>query len=87
MLKKRDDEITFLHMYRRISAPWITLFVMKYFIVGSSLTFALLSCSVRAMTYTCYFLSSFESLQTLSNSAKPLITIVEMVSKRTHRVF
>ncbi|CAD1478495.1 unnamed protein product, partial [Heterotrigona itama] len=78
LLEKRQHEITFLHMYRRVSAPWITWFTMKYFIVGSSLTFALLNCSVRAMTYTCYLLSSFESLQAWSNSAKPLITIVEM---------
>ncbi|KOX80068.1 Elongation of very long chain fatty acids protein 1, partial [Melipona quadrifasciata] len=83
LLEKKKNEITLLHLYRRISAPWITWFVMKYFIAGSSLTFALLNCLVRAMTYTSNLLSSFEPLQTLSNSAKPLIAVVEMVSKRT----
>ncbi|XP_043521962.1 elongation of very long chain fatty acids protein 1-like [Frieseomelitta varia] len=72
LLEKRQHEITLLHLYRRISAPWITWFTMKYFIVGSSLTFTLLNCSVHAMKYTSNLLSSFEPL---SNS---LITIVEM---------
>ena len=84
LLEKRQHEITLMHLYRRVSAPWITWFTMKYFIVGSSLTFALLNCSVRAMKYTSNLLSSFQPLQTPSNSTKPLITIAEMVSKRTY---
>lgn len=84
LLEKKQCEITFMHLYRRISAPWITWFTMKYFVVGSSLTFALLNSSMRAMTYTSNLLSTFEPLQTLSTSAKPWITIVEMVSKRTY---
>ncbi|KAK9304948.1 hypothetical protein QLX08_003879 [Tetragonisca angustula] len=78
LLEKRQHEITLMHLYRRVSAPWITWFTMKYFIVGSSLTFALLNCSVRAMKYTSNLLSSFQPLQTPSNSTKPLITIAEM---------
>ncbi|KAK1133460.1 hypothetical protein K0M31_011267 [Melipona bicolor] len=70
---------TLLHLYHRISAPWMTWFIMKYFIAGSSLAFVLLNCSVRAMTYTSNLLSSFKPLQTLSNSVKPLVTVVEMV--------
>ncbi|XP_017756788.1 PREDICTED: elongation of very long chain fatty acids protein 7-like [Eufriesea mexicana] len=80
VLRKKQRQISFLHLYHHISTIFIFWYSMKYFIAGSTLTFSLYNSSVHVIMYTYYFLASFgPSMQKLLNPIKPIITTIQMV--------
>ncbi|CAL7946955.1 unnamed protein product [Xylocopa violacea] len=80
VLRKKQNQVSFLHLYHHVSTVLLSWICVKYFINGMSMTPFIVNCSVHVIMYTYYFLSSFgPSMQTLTAPIKPLITIMQMV--------
>ncbi|OAD57332.1 Elongation of very long chain fatty acids protein 7 [Eufriesea mexicana] len=85
VLRKKQRQISFLHLYHHISTVFIFWYTIKYFKPGSTLTFSLYNSSVHVIMYTYYFLASFgPSMQNLLRGVKPLITVMQMANKRSY---
>ncbi|CAL7946957.1 unnamed protein product [Xylocopa violacea] len=80
VLRKKQNQVSFLHLYHHVSTVAIIWLSNKYFVTGMAMTIPVVNCSVHVVMYTYYLLSSFgPSMQKLTAPVKPLITIMQMV--------
>ncbi|XP_076164055.1 very long chain fatty acid elongase 1 [Ptiloglossa arizonensis] len=80
VLRKKDNQVTFLHLYHHISTVLISWFVTKYVPVAMSSFTLLINCSVHVIMYSYYLFSAFgKNIQKLLNPFKPLLTLTQMV--------
>ncbi|XP_017766135.1 PREDICTED: elongation of very long chain fatty acids protein 4-like isoform X2 [Eufriesea mexicana] len=83
VLRKKQRQISFLHLYHHITTVHFSWLMIKYYIPGIYLLFGMINCSVHVMMYTYYFFSSFgPSIQKILNPIKPIITTIQMVSRQ-----
>lgn len=82
VLRKKANQITFLHVYHHISTA-VILWLFVKFMPGGMFTFAVLvNCIVHVIMYSYYLLSIGGSVsQTIAGWIKPWITIIQMVRK------
>lgn len=80
VMRKKDRQISFLHLYHHVTTLYITWISVKYF-AGGMCTFPILVNSfVHVIMYTYYFLSARGStVQRIVSYIKPFITIIQMV--------
>ncbi|XP_043470571.1 elongation of very long chain fatty acids protein 2-like isoform X2 [Leptopilina heterotoma] len=60
ILRKKNNQVTFLHLYHHISTFLIGMFFTRYFGTESALLIPMLNCAVHVLMYFYYFLSNFE---------------------------
>ncbi|XP_076755204.1 very long chain fatty acid elongase 1-like [Xylocopa sonorina] len=78
-LMKKNNQISFLHLYHHASTVIHTWICAKYFVSGMAMTIPLVNSSIHVIMYTYYLLSSFgPSMQKLIQRVKPFITIAQM---------
>lgn len=82
VLRKKNNQITFLHVYHHISTVLVTYFCAKYFAGGMISMQMVVNGSVHVIMYTYYLLASRgPSMQKVLNPIKPYITRIQIVSK------
>ncbi|KAF7417509.1 hypothetical protein HZH68_000162 [Vespula germanica] len=80
VLRKKDRQISILHLYHHISTVIISWTFGKHYAVGIITFIPLVNCSVHVIMYTYYFLSTFgPSVQKVIHRYKFLLTITQMV--------
>lgn len=79
VLRKKQQQVTFLHLYHHISLSFITWEQAKYYANGQLMTAVILNSSVHVLMYTYYLLSSMgPEMQKRINFIKPTITRIQM---------
>ncbi|XP_046812938.1 elongation of very long chain fatty acids protein 1-like [Vespa crabro] len=80
VLRKKEEQITFLHLYHHISTVLISWMFGKYYSDGMGTFLPLMNCSVHVIMYTYYFLSTFgPNIRKNIHRYKFLLTIIQMV--------
>lgn len=80
VLRKKNNQLSFLHLYHHISTVLIGWFFLKYVAVEMAITVPIINCGVHVIMYTYYLLASFgPEIQKKILPYKPLLTIVQMV--------
>lgn len=80
ILRKKDKQVTILHVYHHISTVLIGMTFSRYFSVDMACLFPILNCSVHVIMYSYYFLSNFEgSIKQKIVPFKRYLTIIQMV--------
>ncbi|KAI4484792.1 hypothetical protein M0804_007358 [Polistes exclamans] len=81
VLRKKNRQITVLHIYHHISTVLLTWNGMRYFASGMTSVLLIINCSVHVIMYGYYFLSSLgPKVQKLINSYKSILTTIQIVS-------
>ncbi|XP_066581523.1 very long chain fatty acid elongase 4-like [Prorops nasuta] len=80
VLRKKNRQISFLHLYHHVSTALIQWLITKY-VPGGMTTFGnLVNCSVHVIMYTYYYLTTCgPTVQKIIAPFKPMITIIQMV--------
>ncbi|XP_043671010.1 elongation of very long chain fatty acids protein AAEL008004-like isoform X1 [Vespula pensylvanica] len=80
VLRKKDSQISFLHLYHHISTVLISWIFGKHYAAGMATFLPLVNCSIHVIMYTYYFLSTCgPSVQKIIHRYKFLLTITQMV--------
>ncbi|CAL7946954.1 unnamed protein product [Xylocopa violacea] len=80
VLRKKQNQVSFLHLYHHVSTVLFSWMCTKYFVSGMGYTVVIINSLVHVIMYIYYLLSSFgPSMQTLTAPIKPLITTMQMV--------
>ncbi|XP_026666719.1 elongation of very long chain fatty acids protein 7-like [Ceratina calcarata] len=80
ILRKKQNQISFLHIYHHITTVWISWLYARYFTYELALTLIVLNCGVHVIMYSYYLLSSFgETMTSVLRPIKPYITLIQMV--------
>lgn len=80
VLRKKQNQISFLHLYHHVTTVWLSWIYAKYFTYELALPIIVLNCSVHVIMYSYYLLASFgPTVLKLLSSVKPYITIIQMV--------
>jgi len=81
VLRKKDQQISFLHTYHHLSTVLYTWLTIKYLTHSFLMTLITLNSSVHVIMYSYYFLSTFGSnVQRRLLPFKKWITTIQMVS-------
>lgn len=81
VLRKKDSQISFLHLYHHLSTVMIAWIITKYVPVAMASFSLLINCSVHVIMYIYYLFSAFGGkAQKLLARFKPVLTITQMVS-------
>lgn len=80
VLRKKNNQLSFLHLYHHISTVLIGWFFLKYVAVKMAITVPIINCGIHVIMYTYYLLASFgPKVQKKILPYKPLLTIAQMV--------
>ncbi|KOC64048.1 Elongation of very long chain fatty acids protein 1 [Habropoda laboriosa] len=80
VLRKKNKQISFLHLYHHVSTILLAWLITKYIPVAMASFNLLVNCSVHVIMYTYYFLSTFgPNVQKAMLPYKRMITIIQMV--------
>ncbi|XP_046812940.1 elongation of very long chain fatty acids protein-like [Vespa crabro] len=80
VLRKKNRQISFLHLYHHVSTVFIGWVFGKYYSDGMGTFIPLVNCTVHVIMYTYYFLSTCSSnIKNFINQFKFLITIIQMI--------
>ncbi|KAL2749771.1 elongation of very long chain fatty acids protein 1-like isoform X1 [Vespula maculifrons] len=80
VLRKKNNQISLLHLYHHISTILIAGIVGKHYVIEMGTFIPLVNCSVHVIMYSYYFLSTCgPSVQKISHRYKFLLTITQMV--------
>ena len=79
VLRKKQDQVTFLHIYHHIYVVAVLWCFSKYSASLNDGFIAVLNSSVHCVMYSYYFLSSFHHLKALIVKVKRFITTVQIV--------
>nr|XP_050864613.1 elongation of very long chain fatty acids protein 1-like isoform X6 [Vespula vulgaris] len=81
IFRKKDSQISILHLYHHISTVIISWIFGKHYAVGTITFIPLVNCTVHVIMYTYYFLSTFgPNVRKVIHRYKFLLTITQMVS-------
>ncbi|XP_058806116.1 elongation of very long chain fatty acids protein 1-like isoform X2 [Phymastichus coffea] len=80
VLRKKYNQITFLHVYHHISTVLVTYICLKYFPGGMLSMQMIINGSVHVIMYTYYLLASLgSSWQNMLSLVKPYITRIQII--------
>ncbi|XP_043254215.1 elongation of very long chain fatty acids protein 1-like [Colletes gigas] len=80
VLRKKNRQVSFLHLYHHITTVIVTWLNVKYVSTGMSLTIGIVNSTIHVIMYTYYLLSTYgPSVQRKLQPLKPMITIAQMV--------
>lgn len=82
VLRKKNRQISALHVYHHVSTILITYGALEYYPGGMATFSALVNSTVHVIMYTYYYCSNFKEgfIKRVMNLVKPYITIVQMVN-------
>ncbi|XP_076544514.1 very long chain fatty acid elongase 1-like [Osmia lignaria lignaria] len=81
VLRKKDRQVSTLHLYHHVSTVLICWIIIRYTPVAEISFPMLVNCAVHVIMYSYYLLSSFGAKwQRILNPIKPLITTLQMAS-------
>lgn len=81
ILRKKDSQISYLHVYHHISTIFVVWFFLKYATYNYIFYFIALNCGMHVIMYFYYFLSTFgPKVQKKIRPYKKLITTLQMVN-------
>ncbi|XP_078050772.1 very long chain fatty acid elongase 4-like [Augochlora pura] len=81
VLRKKDNQVSFLHLYHHVSMVLLSWMSAKYYPMKLCAMQMSLNCFVHIIMYTYYLLSSFgDKSPKFLKSIKPLITITQVVN-------
>lgn len=78
-LKKKYNQISFLHVYHHTITLIIWWSVVKCMAVGMSLVPGIINCFVHVVMYLYYFFSTFTNFRGVVLKVKPFVTILQLV--------
>ncbi|KAI4494241.1 hypothetical protein M0802_009110 [Mischocyttarus mexicanus] len=80
VLRKKDRQISFLHLYHHVSTLSLAWLFARYFTSRITTFIPLVNCSIHVVMYTYYFLSSCEgNIRKAIKPYKSILTITQMV--------
>lgn len=80
-LRKKNKQISTLHVYHHISSVLLVWIGVKYVSGEMATFFTFINCSVHVLMYIFYLLSAFgPHIQAAISPIKPYITMIQMVS-------
>ncbi|CRL04756.1 CLUMA_CG017816, isoform A [Clunio marinus] len=79
VLRKKQNQVSLLHVYHHISTATIIWMFMKYCSTIMDLHTAFVNSFVHIFMYFYYFLSSYKSLDKYTKKAKPFITGLQLI--------
>nr|XP_033330079.1 elongation of very long chain fatty acids protein 4-like [Megalopta genalis] len=80
VLRKKNNQVTFLHLYHHVSTVLVVWMFTKYMATHMIAVPLAVNCAVHVVMYTYYFFSSFgDKSPKILKTIKPLITIMQMV--------
>ncbi|XP_035735459.1 elongation of very long chain fatty acids protein 1-like [Vespa mandarinia] len=80
VLRKKDQQISFLHLYHHVSTVLISWLFGRHYSDGMGTFLPLVNCSVHVIMYTYYFFSTFgPNIRKILNRYKYFLTIIQMV--------
>ncbi|XP_076278218.1 very long chain fatty acid elongase 1-like [Lasioglossum baleicum] len=80
VLRKKDRQISFLHLYHHVSTVLITWLITKYIPVALAGFVMVVNSTVHVVMYTYYYFSAMgDKAPKILNTVKPLITVMQMV--------
>ena len=80
VLRKKNRQISFLHLYHHVSSSAMGWFITKYFAHGMSLVVPVINCAIHVVMYIYYLLASIgPNVQSHLQPIKPIITVAQMV--------
>ncbi|XP_059613962.1 elongation of very long chain fatty acids protein 4-like [Phlebotomus argentipes] len=79
VLRKKQKQVSVLHVYHHASTLFLCWLGAKYVGVGVAIFSILVNSFVHVLMYSYYFLSIFRSLQHRLRPIKPYITVIQMV--------
>ncbi|XP_017889788.1 elongation of very long chain fatty acids protein AAEL008004-like [Ceratina calcarata] len=80
VLRQKQRQISFLHLYHHVTTMILSWIYVKYFPNETTITPLLLNCSVHVIMYTYYLLTSYgPSMQKRLKMIKPMITTIQLV--------
>lgn len=83
VLRKKQNQVTFLHVYHHISVFLLLWLTIKISAGDMELFVMVLNLYVHVVMYIYYFLALFKPMQAILRPIKPAITIMQMVSEKT----
>ncbi|XP_043264048.1 elongation of very long chain fatty acids protein 1-like [Colletes gigas] len=79
VLRKKQNQITVLHVYHHVSTLLLIWLSTKYIAVAMASFMVLVNCFIHVIMYTYYYLSTFgEKTRRVINPFKPWLTIMQM---------
>ena len=81
VLRKKNKQISFLHIYHHISTVLLGIIYIRYYAGGMAMLFPVLNCIVHVVMYTYYLLSNIEGLKEIILPFKRYVTIIQMVTE------
>ena len=86
VLRKKNRQISFLHIYHHVSTIYIAYVCVRHYPGGMAIVPLTVNSTVHVIMYSYYLLSSQgPSWQKILNPVKPYITIIQMVSFFFHQ--
>lgn len=79
VLRKKQNQISFLHLYHHITTVWLSWIYAKFFVFELALTIICLNCGVHVIMYSYYLFASLGYMTNVLRRVKPYITIIQMV--------
>jgi GNS1/SUR4 family len=79
VLRKKKNQVSFLHIYHHIAVVTLMWIFLKYHSGESESVIGVINSAVHVMMYSYYFLSSFKVFKKATQSVKSLITSVQIV--------
>lgn len=80
VLRKKDKQISFLHLYHHVSTAILGWFITKYIPVVMAGFVVLVNCFVHVIMYTYYYFSAMgDRTPKIVKKLKPFLTIIQMV--------
>jgi hypothetical protein len=90
VLRKKQNQVSFLHVYHHIAVVALLWMFLKHNGGRGEAVIVILNTAVHVMMYSYYFFSSFNTLKNATAKFKPLITgvqIVQLVTMLLHCFF
>lgn len=83
LLRKKEHQVSFLHVYHHITTAVVLWIFLKYFFHGFILFMVMMNCAMHAIMYLYYFLSTYgPKVQLKLRIFKKWLTITQMVRAR-----
>ncbi|XP_011877824.1 PREDICTED: elongation of very long chain fatty acids protein AAEL008004-like [Vollenhovia emeryi] len=80
VLRKKQNQVSVLHVYHHMSNVGCVFFNLKYFMDVRTSYFAMVNCIVHVIMYMYYFISAWSpNLQRMMSPIKRFITILQMI--------
>lgn len=79
VLRKKQNQVSTLHVYHHISTAVIVWMCIKYNASYMDQHPAWINSVVHIIMYSYYFMSSFKQLNSLTNVVKPFITMIQLI--------